>query len=149
MSTHHLCCHCGAAWPFPPAALFCSHWSGSPKPDRDSRTGCREGWAGAAHLCPSVPFPRLVLSRVYVSAVAQRALGWISHLSGRWLVPQHRTWPSGQGPGVSPQSVQSGHMHLMSVMSACLQRASCGALHAWAGLCDLLGRVLCTGVDSA
>lgn len=29
MSTHHLCCHCAAAWPFPPATLCCSHWSGS------------------------------------------------------------------------------------------------------------------------
>lgn len=38
-------------------------------------------------------------------------------------------------------------MRLMSVMSACLQRASCGALHAWAGLCDLLGHVLCTGAE--
>lgn len=38
-------------------------------------------------------------------------------------------------------------MRLMSVMSACLQSASPGALHAWAGLCDLLGHVLCTGAE--
>lgn len=64
-------------------------------------------------------------------------------------MPQQRIWPSGQGsgPGVCPQPVESGHMRLMSVMSACLQSASPGALHAWAGLCDLLGHVLCTGAE--
>lgn len=38
-------------------------------------------------------------------------------------------------------------MRLMSVMSACLQCASRGTLHAWAGVCDLLGHVL--SLDSA
>lgn len=38
-------------------------------------------------------------------------------------------------------------MRLMSVMSACLQRAPRGTLHAWAGVCDLVGRVL--SLDSA
>lgn len=64
-------------------------------------------------------------------------------------MPQPRTWPYGQGcsPDICPQPVKSGHMRLMSVMSACLLRASCGALHAWAGLCDLLDHVLCTGAE--
>lgn len=75
MSTRHLCCHCGAAWPFPPVTLCCSTGVGPPKPDRDSRTGCQEGWAGAARLCPSVPLPCLVLSRVCVSAVASQRGG--------------------------------------------------------------------------
>lgn len=100
-------------------------------------------------VCAHRSFPRLVSSRVCVSVVARGALGWLSHLSGRRLVPQQRTWPSGQGysPGICPQPVKSGYMRLMFVMSACLQCASCGALHAWAGLCDLLGHVLCIGAE--
>ena len=145
----HAICAVTVELPGPSHLLPCAVPTGvgPPKHDRDRRRGCREGWAGAARLCPSIPSPRLVLSHVCVSAVARRALGWRSHLSGRWLVPQQRTWPSGQGPGVSPPPVESGHMYLMSVMSACLQRAFYGALHAWAGLCDLLGPVLCTGAE--
>lgn len=92
-----------------------------------------------------VPFPLLVLSPVRVSAVGCGALGWLSHHSGRWLVPRQRKLPPGQGSGhgVHPQPVESGHVRLVSVVSACLQCASCGALHAWAGLCDLLSCALC------
>lgn len=72
MSTCHLCCHRGAAWPFPPAALCCSTGVGPPKPERDSKTGCWEGWAGAARLCPSVPLLRLVLSHVCVISYGPR-----------------------------------------------------------------------------
>lgn len=55
-------------------------------------------------------------------------------------------WPRLQ-PWICPQPVKSGYMRLMFVMSACLQCASCGALHAWAGLWDLLSHVLCTGAE--
>lgn len=139
MSTCHLCCHRGAAWPFLPAALCCSTGMGPPKPDRDSKTGCWEGWAGAARLCPSVPLLRLVLSHVLCYQLWPQG----------WPVPRQRKWPFGQGssPSVCPLPVESGHVRLMSVMSACLQCASRGTLHAWAGVCYLLGRVL--SLDSA
>lgn len=113
----HAICAVTVELPGPSHLLPCAVPTGvgSPKPDRDSRRGHREGWAGAACLCPSVPSPRLVLSRVCVSAVTQRALGWLSHFSGRWLVPQQRTWPSGQGFGIS-----SPHRWSQGTCTSCL-----------------------------
>lgn len=102
------------------------------------------GRAGLPQLICSIPTSCLE-SCPRVSAVARGALGWLSHHSGRWLVPRQRKLPPGQGSGrgVRPQPVESGRVRLVSVVSACLQCASCGALHAWAGVCDSLSCVLC------
>lgn len=70
-----------------------------PKPDRDCRTGCREGRSGAACLYSSVSFPLLVLSLVVYQLwpegtwVAQPPLRKVSSPSAEGTVIWPRQWP--------------------------------------------------------
>lgn len=88
---------------------------GPPKPDRNSRTGCWEGRAGAARLCPSVPFPRLVLSGVCMSC----------GLSGRSLVPQQRKRPCRLSPACGVRAHAPRVCHVCVSTACLLQHPAC------------------------
>lgn len=99
---------------------------------------------GGLAVCSSISFPLLVLSLVHVSAVARGTLGWLSHHSGRRLVPQQRELPScqGSGHGVPTHPACGVRARAPCVCHVCVSTVCllC-ALHAWAGLCDLLSSV--------
>lgn len=118
------------------------------KPD-GLRTGCWEGWSRAAHPRSFVSFVLLVSSLDVYQLWPKGRLGGSATTRGssRPSAEEVAIWPR-QWPWYPSPACRVGARVPCVCHVYVSQRASCGALHAWVGLCGLLGCVLlCTGAE--